>query len=446
MRRLFHSLNINGYLKNETAFRFDEPRSITKIRNIAYLNVKRPWGDRGGLTLSAWAYYDLAYDLFDYQTISARPERERDQPLVFIENLDEEKDSPVAQIRELYVDLFLDAADIRIGKQYVVWGVLEGIRITDEINPLDFRELIMPDLLDYRIPLWTLRADFYGENNDYEFLWIPDLRFHKPAPKGSEWELLQRVPGTEEPEPSLENSEIGLRVSRNMLGAEVSLSYFWTWDDFPVVFRTVKINSAQEPVFFPTYTRINIFGGTLVKPMGDFVLKGEVAYVPDKYFGLAGDVDEDHDGYLDSQGELKKKHVRWGLGVDFSMWGADLSPAVTQWIILDYDKGLIQDRYDTSLTLYARKPMPEKSAVFELLAIGLVNLRELYLNPEMTFDITDNFQIASGLDLFYGEKSRFGVSGSSSGVAALNTSEQSAQFFGNFNDNDRIYVEFKYAF
>jgi len=39
-----------------------------------------------------------------------------------------------------------------------------------------------------------------------------------------------------------------------------------------------------------------------------------------------------------------------------------------------------------------------------------------------------------------------GVSASSGGIAALNTIEQSTQFLGNFNDNDRLYLEFKYTF
>ncbi len=447
LRRFFSAWSVDGYLKNETAFRFDEPRSITKIRNIAYVNASYPWRDRGGLTFSAWAYYDLAYDLFDYRTISGRSVRDADQPLVFIENLKEEKDSPVAEIREFYFDIFLDRADIRIGKQFVVWGVLEGIRITDEINPLDFRELILPDLLDYRIPLWTLKVDYYGENNNYQFLWIPDLRFHKPAPAGSEWELLQRVPGTKEPESfRLENSEIGFKISRNLLETEISLSYFWTWDDFPVIFRSAQIDSPQDPKFFPTYTRINMYGATFVRQVGAAILKGEVVYVPDKYFGLKNDVDDNGDGFLDHQGELQKKHIRWGLGLDFNLWGTDWSPAIAQWIILDYDPDLIQDEFDTSLTLFARRPVPQYSAVLELLAIGLVNLKELYLNPEATFDVTDRFQIAVGLDLFFGDKSQLGVSAPSGGVAGLNAVEQSAQFFGNFNDNDRIYMEFKYTF
>ena len=176
-----------GYLKNETAYRVREPRSITKIRNIAYLNAQYTFGKAMKFNYTGWAYYDLAYDLFDYRTIVARSERNAQEPLVFVETLAREKDSPVAATRELYLDFFLKNVDIRIGKQYVVWGVLEGVRITDEINPIDFRELILPDLLDYRIPLWTVKVDHYRGDTTYQFLWIPEIKFHKPAPLGSEW-------------------------------------------------------------------------------------------------------------------------------------------------------------------------------------------------------------------------------------------------------------------
>ena len=72
------------------------------------------------------------------------------------------------------------------------------------------------------------------------------------------------------------------------------------------------------------------------------ILKGEFAYVPDKYFGLSNNVDNNNDGFLDSNGEVQKKHIRWGLGVDFNFWGTDFSPAIAQWIILDYEKGILK--------------------------------------------------------------------------------------------------------
>ena len=299
-----------GYLKNETAYRVREPRSITKIRNIAYLNAQYPISKAIKFNYTGWAYYDLAYDLFDYRTIAARSERNSQEPLVFAETLPREKDSPVAETRELYLDFFLKNLDIRAGKQYVVWGVLEGVRITDEINPIDFRELILPDLLDYRIPLWTVKLDHYRGDTTYQLVWIPDIQFHKPAPRGSEWELLQDIRDdqgtvlTKYPKSfALENSELGLKVNTNIFDTEVSLSYFYTWDDFPVIFRTARVDQTPNnpPILFPTYTRMHMYGTTVVKQVGPVIVKTEVAYVTDKYFGLKNTVDRDGDGFYGLQ-------------------------------------------------------------------------------------------------------------------------------------------------
>lgn len=450
-RSLLSDISLSGYLKHETAYRIREPRSITKMRNVVAASVDYSPASSLRLFASGRAYHDLAYDLFAYETISARFARDSDQPLVFIDNLEQEKDSPVAEIRELYLDLYFDRLDLRIGKQFVVWGVLEGIRITDEVNPLDFRELILPDLLDYRVPLWTVRMDYFGDSSDWQLIWIPEVKFHKPAPRGSEWELLQDIRAEDDslitryPPSTLENSEIGIRMSTEVASADVSLSYFYTWDDFPVIFRSALIDSVIDPEFIPTYTRINMYGATFVRSAGKGVIKAEMAYVPDKYFGLSSDTDRDGDGFLDNQGVVKKKHIRWGLGYDFSLWGADFSPAISQWIILGHDDQMIQDEYDTSLTLFVRKPIPQYGAVVQLLAIGLLSLEELYLKPKVIFNVTDQFQIATGADLFFGRKSQLGSPGGGAAIIGAAAIEQ-AQFFGNFNDNDRIFLEFRYSF
>ena len=440
------NIQLSGYVKNETAYRYREPRSITKIRNIAYLNAKYPYSSRLKFNFSGWAYYDLAYDLFDYDTIAARLERNEDEPLAFIVNLPREKDSPVAEIRELYMDMFLSDMDVRLGKQFVVWGVLEGVRITDEINPIDFRELILPDLLDYRIPLWMAKLDYYKENASYQFLWIPDIRFHKPAPPGSEWELLQEVPGTRFPESfDYKNAEVGMKLNTNHWDTDLTFSYFYTWDDFPVIFRRVRVNEADAPDFSPTYTRMSMYGATFIKQLSSIILKGELAYVTDKYFAVA-DVDKNNDGFLDSNGEFKRDHIRWGLGLDYNWQGMDISPSLVQWIIMDYDNAIIQDEFDTSVNIFLRKEFPQSSMVFQFLGIYLINLEELYVKPKWTFRITDRFQISAGLDIFFGRKSQFGVASSSAVPEGVVVREQRAQFIGNFHDNDRVFLEFKYGF
>ncbi len=440
----------SGYYKYETAYRFREPRSFSKMRHIVQLRATRPIGERLEFTASAWAYYDMVFDLIDYDTVTGRTRREEGQPLNFLYNqLPQEKDSPRFDLREFYLDVTLDAMDIRIGKQWIIWGVLTGVRVVDEINPMDFRELILPDLLDYRISQWSVKLDYYSDYGDVELLFIPDIRFHKPAPPGSEWELLQTVPGTTYPQRwRLENAEVGIQLSRRLLDSDLTLSYLYTWDFFPTVFRRVPLQvgrSGEEPEFFPTFNRMRMWGATFQRMVFGQIVKGEVAFVKGKYFGLEL-VDRDGDGYLDHNGELPKDHIRWGLGVDFNLFRTDFSPGITQWIILDYDPAIIQDRNDTSVNLFVRREFPQQRAVLTLLAIALINLRELYLKPKVAFDVTDQLQIAVGADLFFGRAGSFGIIARGGRATDLVEVEQSQQFIGNFRDNDRIFVDFKYAF
>ena len=446
---LSRKIESSGYIKNETAYRFREPRSYTKIRNIAYLDTRYKANQWAKLVFAGRAYYDLAYDLFEYDTISARNKRDVDQPLRFIENLSQDKDSPVTEIREFYVEIEGTNADIRIGKQFNIWGVLTGVRIVDEINPMDFREFITPALLDYRVPLWSVRTNFYYSNSNLQILWIPELRFHKPAPAGSVWELFQTVPGTRYPKSyATENSEVGLKYETNIKDAAVSFSYFSTWDDFPVLFRNAKVTETGEienPEFFPRYKRMRMFGSTFDMPVMGQIFKAELAYVTGKYFGLKA-IDRDNDGYLDHQGVLKRAHLRLGMGLDLNVFQTEVSPSVTQWIISNYDDAILQDKFDTSVNLFVRKAYLKRNTAFELLLIYLLNFDEMYLKPKLTFSPASTFQLAIGLDLFFGQSSRFGVLTRDGRPTELILVEQRARFIGNFSENDRIFTEFKYSF
>jgi len=62
------------------------------------------------------------------------------------------------------------------------------------------------------------------------------------------------------------------------------------------------------------------------------------------------------------------------------------------------------------------------------------------------FRPSSQFEITIGMDLFYGDKSRLGrvsINGSPSEMIDV---VQSSQFIGNFDNNDRVFVEFKYSF
>jgi len=62
-------------------------------------------------------------------------------------------------LREAYVDTSVGDWLLRAGKQQVVWGTADGIKLLDAINPTDYTELVQNSPEDSRIPVWMLNAD-----------------------------------------------------------------------------------------------------------------------------------------------------------------------------------------------------------------------------------------------------------------------------------------------
>ncbi len=62
-------------------------------------------------------------------------------------------------LREFYFDTNFGGWDYRLGKQQVVWGTADGIKLLDIINPTDYRELNQNVSEDSRIPVWMINAE-----------------------------------------------------------------------------------------------------------------------------------------------------------------------------------------------------------------------------------------------------------------------------------------------
>ncbi|MEW8431570.1 MAG: RNA polymerase-associated protein rapA, partial [gamma proteobacterium symbiont of Ctena orbiculata] len=74
-------------------------------------------------------------------------------------------------LRELYLDTTLLGWDLRLGKQQVVWGTADGIKLLDIINPTDFRELNQNAMEDARIPIWMINAERnIGDNSNIQLI------------------------------------------------------------------------------------------------------------------------------------------------------------------------------------------------------------------------------------------------------------------------------------
>jgi hypothetical protein len=62
-------------------------------------------------------------------------------------------------LREAYIDAEKGDVSFRIGKQQVVWGTADGMKLLDAINPTDYTEMAQNQMEDSRIPIWMINAE-----------------------------------------------------------------------------------------------------------------------------------------------------------------------------------------------------------------------------------------------------------------------------------------------
>ncbi len=62
-------------------------------------------------------------------------------------------------LREAYIDAEVGDWSIRTGKQQVVWGTADGMKLLDMINPTDYSEMAQNQMEDSRIPVWMINAE-----------------------------------------------------------------------------------------------------------------------------------------------------------------------------------------------------------------------------------------------------------------------------------------------
>ena len=67
-------------------------------------------------------------------------------------------------LREAYVDTEVDDWSIRAGKQQVVWGTADGMKLLDAINPTDYAEMAQNQMEDSRLPVWMVNAETTQED------------------------------------------------------------------------------------------------------------------------------------------------------------------------------------------------------------------------------------------------------------------------------------------
>ena len=92
-------------------------------------------------------------------------------------------------LRELYVSYRRPWIDLKVGKQQVAWGKMDG-QFIDIVNAMDRREFVQLETEDYewrRLPTWMANSTFYFGNTTVQLLYLFDFEHDRQPLPGSPW-------------------------------------------------------------------------------------------------------------------------------------------------------------------------------------------------------------------------------------------------------------------
>ncbi len=177
-------------------------------------------------------------------------------------------------LRELFVSYRKLGFDLKIGKQQIAWGKMDG-QFIDLINGMDRRESLQLEASDYetrRIPTWMLNSTFYLGKTTIQGLYIFDFENDRQPELGGPWSS-PLIPSTNNnivlntvsPKYNrFRDHEYALRIDRVFGALTYGAIYMYGWDKNPVnhVVGTALNNGSQALRVQPRYERLHHFGLT----------------------------------------------------------------------------------------------------------------------------------------------------------------------------------------
>lgn len=189
---------------------------LQRLRTRLNLGLDVDLPEAWKLRAEGWGFIDLAYAL------RGRDEYTRDVLDAY------ETD---AEFGELWLQGSLfENVDVKAGRQIVIWGRSETLRVLDILNPIDNREVARVDLEDLRRPVGMLKLDTYFGDWSLSAIAIPEVRFDSNPVPGSDFFPGVFEPPSDEPE-DWEDLELAAALNGIFSGWDISVHAAWFWND-----------------------------------------------------------------------------------------------------------------------------------------------------------------------------------------------------------------------
>jgi len=309
-----------------------------------------------------------------------------------------------AELRELYWETEIGQTYWKLGKQQVVWGEADGLKLLDVINPQSYREFVLDDFDDSRIPLWMINVEhILPDDSVLQFLWVVDNTTHELAGANSPFRFTSpllvpqpnmaaqvQVNPLQAPPRAASNNDFALRLARFWNGWDMTLNYLYHTVDEPVLRTRLE---GSRIVVDGDYARSHLLGGSASTALGDWIMRAELAFETDRY----------HRAQDALPGVVKAN--QWGsvLGLDYQGWSDQL--VSVQWFqsrVLGQAGRTVKDKTEHVMSL-----IWEHRFINDTLTVRASNLHSLnrddgLVRAKLTYNAWSDLDIYVGGDRFYG--------------------------------------------
>lgn len=375
-------------------------RGLSRFRGELQFDVNPELSKGWEFKIGAKAFYDAVYRM-----------RGRDG---YTEQVIDGYESEL-DLRECYLLGRVTASlDVRLGRQIVVWGKSDNIRITDVINPLDLREPGLTDIEDLRLPVAMTRLDYYFGDWSLTGIAVYEHRFNNMPEYGSDFYSGSKPPPAKDvPAHTIENTEWALALSGIFSGWDLSFYLAGIFDDSPHA-ESDRKGSIQQ-----SHSRLNMFGAAYNVALGNWLVKAEAAFL--------------HGFRFFNEPDKRYSRIDALIGVEYSGFSeTSISLEVADRHRFDFSEKMesppddaVQDELQTAIRYTRDFRNDTLTFTALLLAFGPTGEDGAMGRTDLEYDITDRVQVRGGVVLYWAGDLR--------------------QYQG-IGDNDRVFIEVKRYF